>query len=83
MAQFSQFPDIDKEWKVEEEKFVDDILWDIRKLVGMCIREISLNNTEPLVILGKIKPILAQHDVTEEKIRKKIKYLVERIREKQ
>lgn len=78
----AQFVDIEKEWKTEQEKFIEDILWDIRKIVGMCIREIVLNNTEPLVVLGKIKPILAQHNATEEKIKRNINYLVERLKEK-
>lgn len=79
----AQFVDIEKEWKAEEEKFIEDILWDIRKIVGMCVREIALNNTEPLVVLGKIKPILAQQNVMEEKIKRNINYLVERLKEKQ
>lgn len=78
----AQFVDIEKEWKEDEKKFIEDILCDIRKTVGMCVREIALNNTEPLVVLGKIKPILAQHNVTEEKIKRNINYLVERIKEK-
>ena len=76
--------DINEEWEKDKERCINGLLWDMRKIIGMCIKEICLSNTDDtLIILAKVRPIIKQQDIIEEKVKKTIDNLVERLKEKQ
>lgn len=88
MAQFITEEQKDKNdtASIERDIALEKILWEFRRLIGTCVKEAVLSGTsisdDTLVVLAKVKPIIKQQDVIEEKIKKTIDNLVERLKEK-
>jgi len=85
MAQFVTEEQNDKKdtASIEKDIALEKILWEIRRLIGMCVKEAVLSgissSDDTLMVLAKVKPIIKQQDVIEEKIKNIINKLTERI----
>ena len=85
MAQFVTEEQKDKKdtASIEKDIALEKILWEVRRLIGMCVKEAVLSgissSDDTLVVLAKVKPIIKQQDVIEEKIKNIIDVLLKRI----
>ena len=85
MAQFITEEQNDKKdmASIEKDIALEKILWEIRRLIGMCVKDAVLSgisiSDDTLMVLAKVKPIIKQQDVIEEKIKNIINKLTERI----